>query len=293
MMALEERPFKPLNSWRWIGWLTVAAVSTVSVVLGLLILSPYQLNGPRLDTWSAICRSLGITADTTPAGEPQPPLRVPSLIAWTPGTLDKIAAGDARRGAFVALNCTACHGEGGVSHSNLIPTLAGMDAPAIYKQLDDFRSGKRLWGVMQAIAKALSPQDSADVAVYFAGLSIEPASIRHQQFPLREEEPLIAQGLQNSDLASLLVYVGDPQRTIAPCAACHGPAGKKLGAPPLKDQLASYIERQLASFAQGIRENDIGEQMRVIAKQLTPDEIHALASFYGSEEPARTAEKRM
>jgi cytochrome c553 len=33
-----------------------------------------------------------------------------------------------------------------VSASTLIPTLAGMDAAVIYKQLDDYRSGKRLWG---------------------------------------------------------------------------------------------------------------------------------------------------
>ncbi|SRR5258708_7764472 len=66
---------------------------------------------------------------------------------------------------FVALNCAACHGESGVSTSSLIPTLAGMDSAAIFKQLDDYRTGKRLWGVMGAIAKALSAQDSADVAV--------------------------------------------------------------------------------------------------------------------------------
>jgi hypothetical protein len=29
----------------------------------------------------------------------------------------------------------------------------------------------------------------------------------------------------------------------------------------------------------------------VIAKHLTPDEMHALAAFYGSNEAARTAEK--
>ena len=41
------------------------------------------------------------------------------------------------------MNCVACHGEHGVSPSGLIPTLAGMDAAVIYKQLDDYRSGKR------------------------------------------------------------------------------------------------------------------------------------------------------
>jgi cytochrome c553 len=55
-----------------------------------------------------------------------------------------------------------------MSKSTFIPILAGMDSTAIFKQLDDYRSGKRPWGVMGAIAKALSTQDSADVAAYFA-----------------------------------------------------------------------------------------------------------------------------
>jgi hypothetical protein len=37
----------------------------------------------------------------------------------------------------------------------------------------------------------------------------------------------------------------------------------------------------LAGFAQGIRHNDIYEQMRAIARQLTPDEMNAVAVFYG------------
>jgi len=292
-MQVEGSPFNPHNPWRWIGWLTAAIAISLALVLGLVVLSPYQQNGPRLDTWEAICRSLGITSAIKPAGEPQPPLRVPSFIAWTPSALDKIGAGNAKQGAFVALNCTACHGEKGISQSGLIPTLAGMDSSAIYKQLDDFRTGKRLWGVMQAIAKALTPEASADVAAYFAGLAGEPAAVGQQQYPLTEEEPLVAGGLRESDPASRLVYAGDPRRTIAPCAACHGPAGRKFGAPSLKNQQAAYIERQLASFTQGIRENDIGEQMRVIAKALTPDEIHALAAFYGSSNVTQTAEKKM
>jgi cytochrome c553 len=166
-----------------------------------------------------------------------------------------------------------------------------MDAPAIYKQLEDFRSGKRQWGVMQAIAKALSPSDSADVAAHFTSLSKEPAAIGPQQFPLREEEPVTAGGPPKLDPTSRLVFAGDPRRTIAPCTACHGPAGRKFGAPPLHNQQAAYIERQLASFAQGIRGNDIGEQMRVIAKALTPEEMHDLAVFYGARSDMRVSAK--
>jgi cytochrome c553 len=60
------------------------------------------------------------------------------------------------------------------------------------------------------------------------------------------------------------------------------PGGFKIGAPALQGQHAAYIERQLADFAQGIRQNGIFEQMRTAAKQLTPDEMRALAAFYGT-----------
>jgi cytochrome c553 len=171
-----------------------------------------------------------------------------------------------------------------VSTTPFIPTLAGMDAAVIYKQLDDYRSGKRLWGVMGAIAKAISPQDSADVAAFFAaqanGLPAD-SGIR---------VPHAGRSLRESDPAARLVYAGDPQRGIPPCSSCHGPGGYKLGAPTLHGQNAAYIERQLASFDQGTRQNDILEQMRVIAKALTAEEMQAVAAFYGRKPGAQSAD---
>jgi cytochrome c553 len=284
-MGRDQGPFKLDNPWPRIGWWLVAALVSVSVVLGFVVLARYQQNGPTLDTWSAICRAVGITADSGPAGEPQPPLRTPTRIAWTSATLARVASGSEQNGAFVALNCGACHGERGVSPSTLIPTLAGMDAAVIYKQLDDYRSGKRLWGVMSAIATALTVQDSADVAAYFAGSAdgLPPVA--------GEGVPESGRSLRQNDPTIRLVFAGDPERGVPPCASCHGPGAHKLGAPALQGQHAAYIERQLAAFAQGIRQNDINGQMRTIAGQLTPDEMHAVAVYYGAEGAVRTAQK--
>lgn len=57
------------------------------------------------------------------------------------------------------------------------------------------------------------------------------------------------------------------------------------GAPPLQGQHHEYLERQLESFGQDVRRNDIDEQMRVIAKQLTAVEVHAIAG-YCAKKPA-------
>jgi len=274
-MARDRGPFTLDNPWPRIGWWSTGGLLAVAVILGFIVLGREQQNGPTLGTWTAICRALGITADIGPAGEPQPPLRTPSRIAWTSATLAQVAGGNAEHGAFVALNCTACHGEQGVSQTGLYPTLAGMDATVIYKQLDDFRSGKRSWGAMNAIALALSPQDSADVAAYYA-------SRRNGLPPVAGERFQAGHTLRESDPAIRLAFAGDPARGIPPCAACHGPGAQKLGAPQLKTQPPDYIERQLAAFAQGFRRNDINEQMRTIAVQLSSDEMHLVGQLYGA-----------
>jgi cytochrome c553 len=274
-MARDQGSFRINNPWAKIGWSIAAGIVVIAGVLGFGVLGRYQQNGPNLDLWNAICRGLGVTSDSRPESEARPALRSSTRIAWTNATLTQIAAGNVAHGAFIALNCAACHGEGGVSTSPLIPTLAGMDSAVIYKQLDDYRSGKRLWGVMGAMAKSLSAQDSADVAAYFAAQREGLPAIGGNRVPES------GRSLREADPAQRLVFAGDPQRGIPPCSACHGPGGYKLGAPALKGQQSAYIERQLAAFAQGMRENDIFQQMRIVAQQLTQDEMHALAVFYG------------
>jgi cytochrome c553 len=275
-MAPEQGDSKHDNSWPRIAGGTVAALFIAFFLIGFLVLGRFQQNGPALGSWAALCRAIGITADRGPASEPQPSQRTPTRIAWTQDTLARIASGKEQHGAFVALSCAACHGQGGVSASALFPILDGMNAAVVYKQLDDFRSGKRLWGVMGAIASALSDQDSADVAAYFAHRPAGLAQVAGEGIPEG------GRSLRQRDPAIRLVYAGDPERGIPPCAACHGPDAQKLGAPALRGQHTEYIERQLAAFAQGERQNDINEQMRVIAQGLKPEEMHAVAGYYGA-----------
>src|SRR5258708_37120356 len=113
---------------------------------------------------------------------------------------------------------------------------------------------------MEAIARALSDHDAADVAAYFAARLGGLPAIGENRVPES------GRSLREADPARRLVFAGDPQRGISPCSACHGPGGYRLGAPALQGQRATYIERQLAAFAQGMRQNDIFEPIRVIAK---------------------------
>ena len=70
---------------------------------------------------------------------------------------------------------------------------------------------------------------------------------------------------------------GDPVQT---CARCHGADGRGGGAFPnltILDQ--TYIRRSLAAFASGTRRSGF---MRVMASQLSPREMDALATYYAA-----------
>jgi cytochrome c553 len=78
----------------------------------------------------------------------------------------------------------------------------------------------------------------------------------------------------------LLATKGDAAHDIPACASCHGTSVAKLGTPWLDGQSAVYIKAQLQAFATGARQNDISEQMRNIARQMTAAEIDEAARYY-------------
>ena len=81
-----------------------------------------------------------------------------------------------------------------------------------------------------------------------------------------------------------IVVNGAPLRGIAPCGACHGEVASKAGAAWLEGQPAVYLRTQLEAFATGARRNDIGEQMRNIARRMTAKEIDAASEFYAGRQ---------
>jgi cytochrome c553 len=206
----------------------------------------------------------------------EPPLRVPSNVAWTEETLSMLASGDALHGLVLARRCNHCHGEEGFSAVAAFPNLAGQDRLSFWKQMQDFRSGKRKSPVMQGIAEQLSPHDAADLAAYYAMLPTGSDPQDTRAFP----QPM--QDATAATTAIHLIVFGDGQRGIPPCQSCHGPISYVKGAPPLATQNGDYLHEQLEHFTNGARTNDINERMRSIAKQLTTEEKTALAQYYGA-----------
>jgi cytochrome c553 len=240
------------------------------VVLGVLIIPVVQGRSDGIDAFTAICRALGILPGS-PARQ-QIPDRTPptpvSQVVWTPQVLQILADAKPERGRAKAQEvCVACHGEQGVSVSPDYPNLAGQSGAAIYKQLNDYRTGSRTNQLMTGIAKALDEATLADVAAYYAGQ------------PKRNPNP---ETLADAPAEIVrLVELGDPNRNIPPCAACHRPgSGGPIEAPILAEQGREYIALQLKMYASGERRNDVYGRMRTIAAKLTPAEINGLAAYY-------------
>jgi cytochrome c553 len=205
-----------------------------------------------------------------------PPDRVPSYVSWTPETIAAASAGDAFRGMLLAKQCDHCHGSEGFSPAAATPNLAGMDTLAVFKQLEDFQTHKRLSRVMNPIAESLAPRDVVDVAAYYAKVPVYADPQDNRTFPQSQPDHT------HEAMALHLISFGDGERGIPPCQACHGPGAFRPGAPSLATQNADYVLSQLEAFASGARVNDINMPMRTVARLLTEEERHALAEYYGS-----------
>ncbi len=200
---------------------------------------------------------------------------VGSQVAWTTETLRLVKNGNAEKGKTLAESCKSCHGLSGEGMPAeirddekipAIPALAGQNANYLYKQLRDYFNGDRTNDSMTAIAKGLSEQDAADLAVWFATLAL----------------PKSTNKAQDNAGAEKMVEAGDGKRIIPPCFVCHGSKGQgeKIDIPSLAGQKADYFERTLMQYRSGERHNDIYSRMRLIAKQLTEAEIKALSEYY-------------
>jgi cytochrome c553 len=256
----------------WRTWASVAVLVVLlsGVLLGVLIIPVVQGRGAGIDAYTAICRALGILpgSPALPQIVDRTPPTPVSQVVWTPEVLQILAEAKPERGRARAQEvCVACHGEQGVSAVAEYPNLAGQSGAAIYKQLSDYRTGSRTNQLMTDIAKALDETTLADVAAYYAAQ------------PKRNANP--ATLAESPEAIVRLVELGDPNRNIPPCAACHRPgSGGPIETPILSEQGRDYLALQLRMYASGERRNDVYGRMRTIAAKLTPAEINGLATYY-------------
>ncbi len=238
-----------------------AGITVASIVLGFAWL-PYQQPGERFrGLWDAICSAAGLIG-ASPDNQAVVPAGYPTTqVVITPDMLRDASAESIGRGATLALRCTMCHGARGMSQANA-PNLAGQYPGTIYKEIADFKSGARSSAIMMPLVTGLSDREMRDLAAYYAYL------------------PRVHDERASDGGAPRIVADGAPMRNIAPCGACHGELGSKIGAPWLEGQPFAYLHTQLDAFVNGTRRNDIDQQMRNVARGMTPDEITAASRYY-------------
>lgn len=209
------------------------------------------------------------------------------LVAVTQGAL---AAGDAAAGATKAATCAACHAVDGNSPVGTFPKLAGLGERYLLKQLKDIREWDqetdaakkentgRAVPEMTGLLSAVSDQDLADIAAYYASQTIQLSGAKALE--VRVNSGIKVDALE---LGERLFRAGNPAAGVPACTGCHTPTGKgndPAGYPRLSGQHPEYIEKQLRAFRAGERVND-GDQMtmRMVAERLSDADIAALANY--------------
>jgi cytochrome c553 len=241
-------------------------IASLSFIAGFAWLPTVERDSPFRSVWDAICSSAGLVR-RSPITDVVNPSYQTSTVVVALQMLPTATAESIGRGGTLALRCTMCHGARGVSDAGT-PNLAGQYAPAIYKQLRDFKSGARVNAIMNPLVENLSDRDMRDLAAYYAHFP-------HLQAAHSANEP-----------APQIVIHGAPMRNIPPCAACHGTIGYKVGTEWLEGESPVYLRTQLEAFASGERHNDISEQMRNVARGMTGAEIERAADYYAGR-PSR------
>lgn len=184
--------------------------------------------------------------------------------------------GDAARGQQLHQQqfCASCHGNEGVAPTPNWPHVAGQPVAYTYKLLVDYQRGIRAEGerasLMHSVAQAMTPQQMADIAAWYATLSLP----REAETP--RPEPATAVN------AEQLARRGDPARLLTACASCHGVRGQgsAKAVPALAGQNPQYFLRTLQHYHGGQRSNDAQRGMRAFAGKLSADEAAALARYY-------------
>lgn len=157
--------------------------------------------------------------------------------------------GDPARGETLMPQCRTCHGADGLARAINAPNIAGESATYLAGELADFRDGVRVHEQMSVVAQALSDQDIADLAAWYASQTVT---------------------------ATLTADAADAPED---CVACHGADGIAVidDAPHLAGDSEMVLAAALHAFRDGTRQSEI---MSGIAADLTDADIKALAKWY-------------
>ena len=173
--------------------------------------------------------------------------------------------------------CTTCHGAQGItSNQAYFPRIAGKPLGYLFNQLQNFKEGRRHYGLMVGMVEHLSDPYLLEMAQYFANIDLPYSP------PAPLKTPASDASLQ---LGKTLSLQGDKSRNIPACTACHGAAlmGVKPAIPGLLGLPRDYVAAQLGAWQTGLRRAHAPDCMGRIAKLLKPADVDAVANWLASQ----------
>ena len=172
--------------------------------------------------------------------------------------------------------CTICHGaEDKAGRDAYYPRIAGKPQGYLINQLRNFRDGRRYYQPMAILLENMSDEYLYEIAQYFSSLQLP--------YPVPEQ---IHMQPEEIELAEQLIRMGNPRRNIPACSACHGDdlMGIEPAIPGLLGLSRAYIAAQLGGWRNGgIMRGQVPDCMSEIAKQLTDEEVNAIAKWLANQ----------
>lgn len=192
---------------------------------------------------------------------------------------------DMEYGEEINQTCAGCHGEYGQgSIEGEYPRLAGLDADYIAKQLNDFKTRKRINIPMIPFAndRELPGDDVRIISEYLSRIQL-PTKLQ----PVDEENFDALERLHASKrVVNIKDYPGDIElgRKVykKECASCHAKDGygnKKKKAPQLAGQYSEYLLRQVKYYRSGERLHDEEKDDAELFNEFSDEVIDAMLAY--------------
>jgi cytochrome c553 len=213
---------------------------------------------------------------------------------------------------IVQENCARCHGaDGGGRGLGAFPKLAGQKPQYFTASMQAYALGRRSSGIMEPIAVALSQENKAELARYYAALGSNSGIEKQQrsQAQIVESPPQSESQNPKSTQVSArtlleggasatgdrpasavergreIAMSGIPSQRVPACVECHGPSEfpRNPNYPVLAGQYADYLVLQLTLFKNQARGGTAyAHLMRPVAAGLTAEQMRDVAQFYES-----------
>jgi len=189
---------------------------------------------------------------------------LPPLEAITGTQAGQADAMPYSEGAAVAAVCEECHGQGGNSTTEGIPSLAGQHPIYLITSTLEYKKGRRGHAEKEEMLKGLKQIDVEKMAMYFAA-----------QVPMTREAPPFGDPVAGEPLS-------------AQCGSCHGARG--VSHDPMVPSLAGQEPNYLVTAIKAYRSHERTHEDMVT--DTSDEEIESIAAFYAVQKAEAAGEQQ-